>query len=95
MIYRYFEPDPELPSGWRFVVLYHTGRKWMRFVDVSTLRKSERSVSELPKLKPFDYSPRKLAAQMSKRRALYKRLEVPFSIRAVQRAIAALKGAGS
>lgn len=92
MIYRYFDPNPELPGGWRFVVLYHTGRKWIRFVDVSTLRNLERSISELPKLKPFDYSPRKLAAQISKRRAMFKRLELPFSHRAVQQAIAALKG---
>lgn len=92
MIYRYHAER----GGWRFVVLYHKGWKWIEFVDVSTFKRFERPVNELQNLRPYDYSPRKLAAQMSKRRAQFKRLGAPFTKRAVQRAITALKaGAGS
>ena len=91
MTYRYFADI----GGWRFVVLYHTGRKWIEFIDISTFEKYRLPLRQRARLKPFDYSPRKLAAQMNKRRTMFRRLEVPFPKRAVQRAIAALKGGGS
>ena len=87
MIFRYFVEG----GGWRFVILYQKGHKWIHFIDQSTFQTYKRPLRELPHLKPLEYSPRKLARAMSKRRAMFKRLGVPFPKRAVQRAIDALK----
>lgn len=95
MMYRYFEDKNDWKGGWRFVVLIHEGRKWIRFIDVSTFETYRRCVDELPRLKPTTYSPRKIAARMVKRRALFKRCGVHFSKNAVKRAIEILWEAGS
>jgi len=89
MTYHYFADV----GGWRFVVLIHRGRKWIRFIDISTFEVYRRHVRQLATLKPYDAKPRKLAAAISKRRAMFKRCNVRFSKRAVQSAIEILREA--
>ena len=89
MIYRYYADV----GGWRLVVLIHEGRKWIRFVDISTFRVFRRSVRERTKLHPCDLKPVAVAKGMAKRRTVFRRCAVPFAKRPVQSAIDVLRRA--
>lgn len=90
MIYRYYADI----GGWRFVVLIHKGRKWIRFIDQSTFQVYRRHARDLERLYPCNLKHTSVAGGMAKRRAMFKRCNVPFPKNAVREAIRLLREAG-
>jgi|GEM_PF-4183801 len=78
-------------GGWRFVVLFHHGRKWIRLLDTATLQVYCLPVSALRSLRPYDIRSKSMARRLIERRARFRRLGLHFPRRAVNDAIAGLK----
>lgn len=89
MIYRYYAER----GGWRLVVLFHEGRKWIRLLEVSTFEVYRLPVREIGRLRPVDLPPKRTARKIAQRRAFLNRCQMRFSKRAVQIAIRRLDGA--
>ena len=89
MIYRYFAPR----GGWRLVVLFHQGRKWLRLLDTSTLDVYAVPHAELRHLRPADARPKALARRLAKRGTDWRRYGFRFSTQAVRAAIRSLRSA--
>lgn len=89
MIYTYFAPR----GGWRLVVLFHRGRKWVRLLDTATLDVYTESHAELRHLRPAGARPKALAKRLVRRRADWRRYGFRFSRCAVQAAIRLLRQA--
>ena len=87
MIYRYYADI----GGWRFVVLFYRGRKWIKLLDKSTLQVYRLPVSELRRLQPYAGRPSTVANRLARRRALFRRHNLRFSKKAVRAAISALR----
>lgn len=88
LVYRYYAR----PGGWRLVVLFHKGRKWIRVLETARLQAHWLRAADLTKLRPAtDITPKRLAKRLRSRRALFRRLDVGFPAKAVARAIAALE----
>jgi len=87
MIYRYYSDV----GGWRLVVLFHQGRKWIKLLDYSTLKVYRCPIKELETLCPYSIKSITIARKIATRRASYKRLGVAFPKKAVQAAINALQ----
>ena len=87
MIYRYYSDV----GGWRLVVLFHQGRKWIKLLDYSTLKVYRCPVKELDTLRPCSLKPVSLARKIASRKASYKRLGITFPKKAVLAAINALR----
>lgn len=86
--YRYFAET----GGWRFVVLFHRGRKWLKLLDTATLRVYRLPVSELRHLRPYDgIRPKSMARRLAERRARFRRMAIHVPERAVKSAIATLR----
>lgn len=87
-VYRYFAHT----GGWRFVVLFHRGRKWLKVLETERLEVRTLKVIDAHTLRPYDgVAPKKLAKRIRSRRAGFKRLDLAFPERAVARAIATLE----
>ena len=88
MIYTYYAD----PGGWRFVVLFHQGRKWLQALDLSTLDVYRLPVTKRGHLVPVRASrPKTTARRLAAKRAQFKRLGISFPKRAVARSIDALR----
>lgn len=82
-------------GGWRFVVLFHRGRKWIRLLDTATLQIYRRPVAELRNLRPYQIRPKTMARRLRERRARFRRLGLSYPKRAVASAIDALRKVAS
>lgn len=89
MIYRYYAER----GGWRLVVLFHEGRKWIRLLEVSTFEVYRLPAHEIRRLRPVDLPRKRTARKIAQRRAFLNRCRMRFSKRAVQSAISKLNGA--
>lgn len=79
-------------GGWRFVVLFHRGRKWLKVLETARFDVHTLEADDAYKLRPYaDVSPKQLAKRIRSRRARFKRLEMNFPKSAVAKAIAALE----
>jgi len=87
MIYRYYSDV----GGWRLVVLFHQGRKWIKLLDYSTLKVYRCPVKELETLRPCSLKPISLARKIASRRVSYRSLGVAFPKKSVQATINALR----
>ena len=87
MIYRYYANI----GGWRLLLLFHHGRKWIKLLDYSTLQIYRCQIRELEMLRLCSLKPKFIARKMSVRRTHYKRLGITFPKKAVQAAINALR----
>lgn len=87
MIYTCFAPR----GGWRLVVLFHQGRKWLRLLDTATLDVYAVSHVELRHLRPAAARPKALAKRLARRSVDWRRYGLRFSRRAVQAAIRSLR----
>ncbi len=85
--YRYYAPR----GGWRYVVLYRKGRKWLRLLDTATLEVYKVPVFEFRRLRPYRMARRTLAARLVKRRDAFRRYGRRFSERAVKATIQVLR----
>lgn len=94
MIYTYCSDDPGWRGGWRFVVLFHKGRKWIKLLDTATLEVYRRPVSETRRLRPYKMKPKTMARRLVQRRAAFQRHQVAFRTKAVRVAIDTLRRAG-
>lgn len=89
MIYRYFSKT----GGWRFVVMFHNGRKHVKLLDVSTFGIYKITPRETKALIPYaGIKPKTLGGRIKKTRARLKRCGVGYPKRAVQQTISALEG---
>lgn len=81
-------------GGWRFVVLFHRGRKWLKVLETARFDVHTLKAADAYKLRPYtDIAPKTLARRIRSRRARFNRLEMNFPKKAVARAIAALEDA--
>lgn len=88
MIYTYFADT----GGWRYVVLFHQGRKWIHALDLSTLNVYRLPVSKRGHLVPVTATkPKTTARRLAGKRAQFKRLGISFPKRAVARSIDVLR----
>lgn len=83
MTYRYFADR----GGWRFIVVFHHGYKWIKALDISTFEVFRLPVSELSGFRPLEVKPLSLANRLKKRRATFSRCGVGFSAQSVKAAI--------
>jgi hypothetical protein len=89
MIYRYYAET----GGWRFVVLFHEGRTWLKLLDVSRLEVCRIAKDQHRHLVPYtEVKPTTLARWLRQRRTRMKRCHVSFPEKAVQSAIRTLEG---
>jgi len=86
-VYRYFADV----GGWRFVVLFHHGRKWLKLLDTATLEIYRLPVRDLARLQPYGISRRELARRIAARRKLFEECGVSFPKSAVAEAIRAIR----
>ena len=91
MIYRYYANR----GGWRIVVLFHKGRKWIRFIDISTFDLYRKPVSTILELEPCELTPNRIARRVRKRRSMCKRLGLGFPSAAVAKTLSTLQGSRS
>ena len=88
MIYTYFADQ----GGWRFVVLFQKGRKWLHALDTATFQVYRLPIAKLGHLVPCRAPrPKTMAKRLASRRATFKRLHQPFPGRAVKKAIDTLR----
>lgn len=87
MIYQYFAER----GGWRFVVLFHTGRKWLKALDTATLEVYRLPVRQQAQLIPYEMNRRTLASRLRVRRDRMRNCHHRFSDNAVKAAIRALR----
>lgn len=80
-------------GGWRYVVLFHHGRKWLKLLDTATLRVYRLPVAHIRDLRPYTIRPRTLANRLVARRARFRRLGIHCPEKAVQAAIDTLRNA--
>ena len=89
MMYRYYAET----GGWRLVVLFHEGHKWLKLLDASTLEVYRIAREQYRTLVPYtQVKPQALARLLKQRRARMKRCNVSFPHTAVQSAIHKLEG---
>lgn len=87
LVYRYYA------DGWRLVILFHNGRKWIKVLETARLQTHRLRAADAGKLRPCaEIKPKQAAKRLRSRRALFKRLDVAFPAKAVAQAIAALEG---
>ena len=90
MMYRYYAET----GGWRFVVLFHEGPKWLKLLDASTLAVYRIAREQYRALVPYtQITPHAMARRLKQRRTRMKRCNISFPYTAVQRAIHKLEGA--
>jgi len=90
MMYRYYAET----GGWRFVVLFHEGHKWLKLLDASTLEVYRIAREQYRALVPYTQTnPQALSRLLKQRRTRMKRCNVSFPQTAVQSAIHKLEGA--
>jgi hypothetical protein len=88
LVYRYYARA----GGWRFVVLFHKGRKWLKVLETARLDVHALKADDLNTLRPYtDVNAKQLAKRIRSCRARFKRLDLAFPKRAVARAIAVLE----
>ena len=91
MIYTYFPDRPDWRGGRRFVVLFQQGRRWLHLLDTGTLETYREPVTALRILRPYQIVPARMAQRLVKRRAAFKRQNINFSARSLDRAITSLR----
>ncbi len=91
MIYTYFPDRSAWRGGRRFVVLFHHGRKWLKLLDTGTLETYQEPVTAMRNLQPYKITRSIMANRLVKRRATFKRHQINFSKRSLDRAITALR----
>ncbi|MBL4757521.1 MAG: hypothetical protein JKY32_07755 [Rhizobiales bacterium] len=87
--YRYFADT----GGWRLVVLFHAGRKWLKLLDTGNLDVYRLPARAMQTMAPYPTPTKKLATKLAARRASCKRNQVPFPKKAVQLSIERLRAA--
>ena len=88
MIYRYYSQT----GGWRFVVLFHEGRKWLKLLETARLEVYRVSKDEFCNLVPYTkIKPKVLARRLRQRRAYLARCNVGFPKKSVRMAISKLE----
>jgi hypothetical protein len=77
MIYRHYAET----GGWRVVVLFHEGRKWLKLLDASRFEIYRIAKDQHRKLVPYTgIKPKALARQLKQRRTRMKRCHVSFAV---------------
>lgn len=89
MIYRYHSKI----GGWRFVVVFHDGRKHVKVLDISTLEAYTITPEQKRALVPYECSASKLAKRIRNTVRRFKRCGVAYSKTSVMKAISRLEGA--
>lgn len=75
-------------GGWRLVILFHHGRKWIKLMELSTLNVHTLPIAEQRFLKPYDHpNPNRLTTRLKQRRVSFKRMGIHVPKRAVQASI--------
>ena len=89
MIYRYHHTT----GGWRFVVLFHEGRKHLKCLDLSLLSIYTLPAQERKRLIPFPAKPKACARQVKTIRNRMKAHGLSYSKQAVRKTLSVLEGA--
>jgi len=88
MIYRFHSTT----GGWRFVVIFHDGRKHVRLLDISTLEVHTIPAAEKRGLVFYGGKGTNIAKRLRATARTYKRCEVGFPRASVKKAIQVLEG---